>query len=921
VDRLARLARSLGSSPGAQLVIGAIVLAIVFPATASGSFARLIAYGALGVGIAVGWGHMPDWMRRPSPRSATWIVLAIVTVVGVIVFWDTMTVTPDWQMGDWGPQHAVLQRIMPSLPGLDVPVWNHVVATGDAPLDLYPALTYLFTGHVALALGLSDNLPLAFMIVATLVHISLAVTTTAMAARVASRPVALIVGIFWMIDSGAISHGGTVGLFHWALLHSAFAHVFSMIAALGVLAALYRPRIGASVAIWLGTAVATAAHPAALITAVAFALALLAVALLASDVPPRRPLAALGHLAIGVALGATVWLPASERLFAYGQHYSNELFTGIHMLQMLMLFAMPITAYSFLVYAGYLGILFGMWTRRADVIFVTIVGLVFLVGLCDAPYLSLGLAPGPSVARLGAVRMMLLVRPFIYAAAAFAICALAGRARAAWAGAPRSRTLIAAAVLGVIGGSVGRYVPEYWRAETQRAVDESRQFAPDPEGRAQLGAWAAQQAARIGPKTWARALFEEDTHEHLHLTAETGLPTFHMSPIPDLLLRERIESLSQPSLARFNVRWVVALGREPSFGDPATERVFGTYHVREVPTWDGKFARVEAGAGTVEVVRLDDRAVEIEVTGPGPVLVALGMGYYPRWRAHHATGADEPVYAYPTIPGGVLHVVSAWVAPGRTTFTCDGPLPSDGDGRWLSIVAAVVAASAVVAWRRPRWRVAILRRLARLRRRGLARARTVLELGVPAVLSVLVVRGCMAERGRTLSLNVGAGVRGTATVEARVDGGPWETCGYSAFTGQYRCTDVVTVTDATTNLLNDALPSWAFITPSISASPDADNVEIRVTRDVRLSGRYWAGVNLGSATLEVEGEGGQRSIVQRSLLDFDDKGERAAVVTARVPFGGVLQITMVAEDTLQPPRPFLAGPPELAPPAISAIGR
>ncbi len=72
------------------------------------------------------------------------------------------------------------------------------------------------------------------------------------------------------------------------------------------------------------------------------------------------------------------------------------------------------------------------------------------------------------------------------------------------------------------------------------------------------------------------------------------------------------------------------------------------------------------------MTRLDDEAVEIEVVAEGPVLVALGTGYYPRWRARHASGVEERVYALPSRPGSSLHVVSAWVAPGRTTFTVDG---------------------------------------------------------------------------------------------------------------------------------------------------------------------------------------------------------------------------------------------------------
>ena len=56
-------------------------------------------------------------------------------------------------------------------------------------------------------------------------------------------------------------------------------------------------------------------------------LALAAVALLSADVPPRRAFAAIGHVLIGLALGATVWMPAAERILAYGQHFPNELYT------------------------------------------------------------------------------------------------------------------------------------------------------------------------------------------------------------------------------------------------------------------------------------------------------------------------------------------------------------------------------------------------------------------------------------------------------------------------------------------------------------------------------------------------------------------------------------------------------------------
>jgi hypothetical protein len=271
--------------------------------------------------------------------------------------------------------------------------------------------------------------------------------------------------------------------------------------------------------------------------------------------------------------------------------------------------------------------------------------------------------------------MMMLVRPFAFAGAAFVIGVLVAYARAAWRTAPLRQRYVAAALLGVVGFTAARIVPEYWSAESDRAIGEANKYTSDREGAAQLETWAAGEMAKMTPGTWGRALFMSDAHDHMHLTARTGLPSFHLSPIPDLLLRERIEDLSPESLARFNVRWVVTTASEPGLGDEATEKRFGTYHVREINEWDGKLARVERGEGTVVTTRIEQDLVEINVTANAPVLVALGMGYYPRWRARHETGVAEPVYATPTIKDGKLHVVSAWVAPGRTVFTCDGPLP------------------------------------------------------------------------------------------------------------------------------------------------------------------------------------------------------------------------------------------------------
>lgn len=917
---MAGIGRWLARTPAAQLVIGGIVLMLAFPATGIGTLGRLIVSGGFGVGLAWSWQVLPGPLGAPTPRLATWYALGIVLLAGLAAFWPVLTQSPspEWQTGDWGPQHAVLAKLMPHMPGLDYPTWNHAVSTGDAPLELYPAFTYIVTGHVAWLFGLENDLPHAFMIVSVLTHLGLALTTTAVACRIAPRPIAAVLGIFWLVDAGAISHGGTVGIFQWALLHSAVAHLWSMIAALGILSALMRPRLGASVVIWIATAISTAAHPAALLTAATYAVALGAVALLAGDIKPRHAIAALGHLAIGVALGAVVWLPASDRLVEYGQHYPNELFGAVAALQLLMQHAMPMSAYSLFVFASYLGMLIGPWTRRAEVIFVAVVGFVMMLGLCDSMYLALGLAPGRAFARLGAIRMMMLARPFVFAGAAWVIGVIVRNANSTWNLAPRRQRIAAAALLGVLGFSFMRVVPEYWSAETDRAVSESMHFAPDRAGGEQLEQWANGEMAKMTPATWGRALFLVSTHEHMHLTAKTGLPTFHLSAIPDLLLRERIEDSSPESLARFNVRWIVQYGAAPNLGDAASEKRLGNFYVREVEDWDGKFARIEQGQGTVDVVKLDDDRVEIDVKSAGPVLVALGTGYYPRWRATHASGANEPVYALPTIPKGDLHVVSAWVAPGRTVFTCDGSLPSDGRGRFLSLFAALLAAAGTILW--TRWRVRTLRYLARGRAVLGRRLRRASEYAVPVVIIGLLVIGIARTRGPATAFLVGsAGVRPVATVETRVGAEDWETCSFSPLTGVYRCDGVVNVSDGSVNILNDAPPSWPFLTPAITATPELPGVELRITRKLRLGGSYWVGANRGTVTLS-SGTDFKQEFSTRKVLEIPE-GNYEMQLDTQLTDGTTTSIAIVQEGTLVPERPYLAAPPATPPASVTSIGR
>ncbi|HEX7842459.1 MAG TPA: hypothetical protein VF469_33530, partial [Kofleriaceae bacterium] len=134
--------------------------------------------------------------------------------------------------------------------------------------------------------------------------------------------------------------------------------------------------------------------------------------------------------------------------------------------------------------------------------------------------------------------------------------------------------------------------------------------------------------------------------------------------------------------------------------------------------------------------------------------------------------------------------------------------------------------------------------------------------------------------------------------------------------GAYDCDGLVTAYDATASLINDAAPSWAFVTPAITASADTSGVEIRIRLRAHLSGRYEVATSEGSAELAVEGEATRA--IERESIELPDRGERAIEIRAKVPVTS-WAFTMVRDDTIVPPRPFLDGPPDEPPIEVRAV--
>jgi hypothetical protein len=180
----------------------------------------------------------------------------------------------------------------------------------------------------------------------------------------------------------------------------------------------------------------------------------------------------------------------------------------------------------------------------------------------------------------------------------------------------------------------------------------------------------------------------------------------------------------------------------------------------------------------------------------------------------------------------------------------------------------------------------------------------------------LVVRGCLDDAGPTRALVLGSGLRSTALVEGRRLGGAWRRCDYLRVTGTYDCAGLVTVYDGTATLLNDAPPSWGFVTPAILASAYTTDVEIRITLHARLAGRYDAAVSEGSVTFTADSDGSHK--LERQVIDYPDRGDRRIEIRAGVPMTS-WAFTFVRDDAIVPDRPFLVAPPAEPPVEIRAL--
>ena len=780
-----------------------------------------------------------------TPRAAARVSSLFIVALGIALFATSVADPPRFKSDDYGPHDMLTRSLARGIAVGHVPHWLLSVSTGDSPYETYPWLTYAAAALLSLALGGESEAPRALLILAIACHIGLSVSIARLSARFAPVWVATLLGALALVDPGGFESGAARSVIEVGLLHGALAQWFGLAGLVAVVDLVQRGfrKLPVTVAA-LGFGLAGATHPSGLLFAAAVLAALVCGAAW-ERTPPRRCLAAALAVAAGVLAAAVVWAPFAERVLRYGAHFGYPPIPYTRALPGLLVGEWPTTSLPWLFAVGWLGVAVAALRRPRGAVVVAALSALFALAFTDLlPWLGFDLAPR-LFARLQTFRFLTLLRPLLFVSAGIA---LASTWRNVSPGLPRWRRFARPAVTLGLTLALGASLLPAPLAALRRLP---RTELPDSAGFQQLVDWSRKEARRVPAGKLARLMFRGELNGIYHLTAEIGMPAFYVGDGVAMLLRERIADASPESLRRFDVRYVARLDAELQLGDPASERRFGRYVLREIPSWDGNLARVETGPGQVRVTHLADERIDIllEATDQ-PALVAFGMGYYPRWRAFTAGGDALPTFALPASPGSGVRVLAAWLPPGRATLRPDAALPSDGAGR-VRAVCGVLILGALLAPKPKRW--AERRARARLlsRRRVSRGARTLLLLGLVGTLALLCV-----PRARQ-ALRLFDGLRSEARVEARPEGGgEWVDCRALALRRSFECPGLGRVADTIAFVLSDHPSSTPFVTPGILASADQGRpAEFRVSWEHPLAGP-WVGAawGLGSAWLDPAGE-------------------------------------------------------------------
>jgi len=868
-----------------------------------------LALVALGLITLTASRRLTTWLDRPGLSSLavrTALVLGPTLAAAALYLggpsdWDDLGLR-----GDWPVNEAFIHTIRDSLARGEALAWSTRIAPGDPTTDLYPTVAHAVLARLSLWLG--DDVSLHRIVVgaAALAFVSVALGV-ARAARTtgAPWPACALVGLACLYDYGSDFGWGARATWFWGFFPSTLALGLWYAMLPSALELLRRPRASRLAFVAAGLGAAAVMHPIGLVLSGALFVAAL-VGIPAVRAPERRRVVSMGvALALGVALTAPAWAPASQRVLDHGVHFGTPPVPVEIALGRMASGQLPDGSYPALVLLGWIGACRALALRRAGGAVVALAAL-FLVSLyMETYFLDLGLAPSVTSVRWQSFRVGTFLKPMLYVLSAHGL----GLGASFLTSTVSRRARMATRLLALLGVCAVWWLAEpdvsLWLEGQQavRRLDMTGPYLADREAFADLRAHLEAERARIPADQHARLLIYcplDCPYELMNLAWDPGIPLLLHHPAPaGHFLRDQFFETSPENLRRFGVRWALAVERTPPPGDLATERRFGNLVLREIPSWDGTFVHV-VGEGApsaeprVRVETVEGRGFDLVVEG-GPARVQLGTPYYPRLRAFH-DGTEIPVEPLPvrTSPEDAVdrgeRAVALDLPPGRTQLRASGALPSDGRGLPLfllaSIAVGVLAATRVYRDARiERWLARALRWLASPRPAQIG-------LALAVLLVAFVPFSDASARGLRFGVLFGAP---RLHLEPRGDE-PHIPCEARSLGRRYECGDVeVNMTVAT--VLQDWHVGWPVPVPSIEVRGAPYGSTLVMQTSAPLAGDYLGGCEACSG--EVERDGVTRAFGPTTTrVPLAPGGEATVRIHVR---GSIARAALVRASLVEPP--------------------
>lgn len=311
-----------------------------------------------------------------------------------------------------------------------------------------------------------------------------------------------------------------------------------------------------------------------------------------------------------------------------------------------------------------------------------IVPMFILFAASDIGRLALHIIAPDFTRHLEFTRIIMLMKPFLFITAAYAIVELF---RYAWPkrtddAHPRlrkARISIALLLLAVFGGTTMLTLGKAFSRPTWPYVIYEDGSRP---GIDQFVAWANKRAEQ-DPRFWriAQDLDPNPNHGWLSLSTRLASPFFNIKWTPSIMFRYLPRGYNTKQMEQLNVRYVLTRNNWKDDADFTKIHSFRTLNLYEFNHWNVSPVTADGGNGAITVKQWDNERIEVDSDNAGPGALVLHMAFFPRWKARLDGRLLEP---HPKAVSETLDFYTVPLAKGHYIFTFE-PTPFE---RWALFV-------------------------------------------------------------------------------------------------------------------------------------------------------------------------------------------------------------------------------------------